>query len=64
MRMYCIGRPINGIGINGLEYAVDANGELLRFDGKDDAKTFLIEHGVDEDNLDYFEFEEVWNGMD
>ena len=36
-----IGRPINGIPINGLEYALDEDGNELVFDTEDDAISFL-----------------------
>ena len=42
-----IGRPINGISINGLEYLLDDNGELVLFDLPDQAEKFLKEHNID-----------------
>ena len=42
-----IGRPINGISINGLEYLLDDNNELMMFDLPDQAETFLKKHNID-----------------
>ena len=36
-----IGRPINGISINGLEYMLDENGDYKLFNTKEEAKEFL-----------------------
>lgn len=38
---YLVARPINGIGVNGLEYLYDDEQELMRFETKDDAVDFL-----------------------
>ena len=38
---YLVARPINGIGVNGLEYLYDDEQELMRFKTKDDAVDFL-----------------------
>ena len=45
-----IGRPVNGISLNGLEYALDENQEYLHFDSVEDAKQFLRDNGVEEDD--------------
>lgn len=36
VRKYVIGRPINDISINGLEYVTDDNGEEMIFDSIED----------------------------
>lgn len=56
-----IKRPINGITINGFEYVLDENGNEITFDTLKDAKTFLAQHGYDENTIDAegIEFEEV-----
>ena len=36
-----IGRPINGISINGLEYLLGEDGEYKQFESREEAKTFL-----------------------
>ena len=57
--MIIIGRPIGGISINPLEYVVDANNEVMTFPDMKAAHSFLIEHGVPENELEFFVFEEV-----
>lgn len=42
----CIGRAIEGISLNGLEYLLDSEGgEIMEFDSKESAKQFLIDAG-------------------
>lgn len=38
---YLIGRPINGISLNGNEWLQDEKGRLRLFKGKSNAKTYL-----------------------
>ena len=52
-----IGRAINGISINGLEYLLDGDDNLMLFNSVEDAKLFLTEHGVDAE-CESFTFEE------
>jgi hypothetical protein len=50
-----IGRPINGISINGLEYLLDENGEYKQFESTEEAKTFLnsmFEEPLTDDQLE------------
>ena len=50
-----IGRPIEGISLNGLEYLLDENGEYMLFDSKEDAKAFLnssFEEPLTDDELE------------
>lgn len=58
---YVIGRPINGISINGLEYVLDDDGNEIIFDSIDDAKSFLSGCGIDDDEIEAqdIQFEEV-----
>jgi len=44
---FVIGRPINGITINGREFVCDENNKLMLFDSKDLALAFLKENGID-----------------
>lgn len=44
-----IGRPINGISINGLEYLLDDAGDFHHFSTVDAAKQFLRDNGVDDE---------------
>ena len=60
--MIAIGRAIEGISINGLEWLLDDTGELLQFDSTHEAKEFLRDNGFDnyshEDLEDSFHFQE------
>jgi hypothetical protein len=50
-----IGRPINGISINGLEYLLDEDGEYKQFESREEAKTFLnsmFEEPLTDDQLE------------
>ena len=42
MKKWGIARPINGISINGDEYAVDDNGKYVCFDTEQEAKEAMI----------------------
>lgn len=53
-----VGRPINGISINGLEYLMDDEGGYKIFDDMDSAKKFLIENGFDEEDMEELVFKE------
>ena len=54
--MIVIGRPINGISINGYEYLLNDNGHLKKFDDVPAAKKELLEAGEVEDNLWSYSF--------
>lgn len=58
---YVIGRPINGISINGLEYILTDDGDEMIFDSIEDAKDFLSGCGVGEEEIETqgIQFEEV-----
>ena len=47
-----IGRPINGISINGNEYVCDENGMTIVFDDEVAAKAFLKENGLTDENIE------------
>lgn len=53
-----VGRPINGISINGLEYLMDDEGAYKIFDDTGAAKKFLMENGFDEEDLEELVFKE------
>lgn len=57
-----IGRPINGISLNGLEYLLDDKDEPMEFKDKDEAKQYLRDNGYaelsDEELEDSFNFVE------
>jgi hypothetical protein len=54
-----IGRPINGISINGLEYALDEHGKIKEFSDKKEAEQFLKDNGFPDKELDSFFYEEI-----
>jgi hypothetical protein len=54
-----IGRPINGISINGLEYALDERGEVKEFADKKEAVQFLKDNGFRNKDLECFIYEEI-----
>ena len=56
-----IGRPINGIALNGNEYLLDEKGEIAQFDSEDAARKFLFDKGMPLSLIhgDYFVFEET-----
>jgi len=50
-----IGRPINGISLNGLEYLLNEDGDYKEFNSKEEAKTFLnsmFEEPLTDDELE------------
>lgn len=53
-----VGRPINGVTLNGLEYLQDDAGDPIYFDGADAAKAHLREHGVTNDEMEDLIFRE------
>lgn len=53
-----VGRPINGISINGLEYLMDDEGDYKIFDDIDTAKKFLMENGFDKEDMEELVFKE------
>lgn len=58
---YVVGRPINGISINGLEYILTDEGDEMIFDSIEDAKDFLSGCGIGEEEIEAqgIQFEEV-----
>ena len=49
-----IGRPINGISINGLEYVRDGDDKVMTFPSVEDAKAFLVENGISQEAIDSY----------
>lgn len=49
---FIIGRPIEGISLNGLEYLLGTDGHELLFDTVDEAKKLLSDNGVEGDELE------------
>lgn len=57
-----IGRYINGISLNDLEYAMNESGNILEFNDLDSAKNFLLEKGETEEGLYCYIFEDAETG--
>jgi len=57
--MIVVGRPINGITLNPLEYVLDNDGNEMVFADEETAKAFLREQGVAEDDFQWLVFETV-----
>lgn len=59
--MIIIGRHIEGISLNPLEYLLDDKEKLMEFESEEDAKDFLRQKGINnEDDLsDCFTYKEV-----
>lgn len=49
---YAIGRPIEGVTLNGNEYVLDGDGELATFDSEEDALEFLKACGLTDDDIE------------
>jgi hypothetical protein len=54
-----IGRPINGISINGLEYLLGEHGRVKEFVDKKETARFLMDNGFLDEDLDSFIYEEI-----
>lgn len=54
-----IGRPINGISLNELEFLLNNDGTEMQFKNKNSAKHFLVKSGFPEENLDGFTFVKI-----
>ena len=50
--MYKIGRPINGISLNGLEYVLDNQGQIKTFKTEKKAKDFMFANGITQEDFD------------
>lgn len=59
MKRIAVGRHINGVAINPLEYLLDDEGDLMTFESEEKAKEFLAENGYTEDDMYWMVFEEV-----
>ena len=52
--MYEVGRPINGISLNGLEFLLESEGGNIKlFDTYEAAESFLRDAGFDDEDLDW-----------
>ena len=59
MKRIAVGRHINGITINPLEYLLDDEGDLMTFESEEKAKEFLAEKGFSKEDMYWMVFEEV-----
>ena len=48
---YAIGRPIEGVTLNGNEYVLDGDGKLMTFDSEEDALDFLKACGFTDNDI-------------
>lgn len=59
MKRIVVGRHINGITLNPLEYLLDEEGDPLIFESEGSAKKYLAEKGFTEEDMYWMVFEEV-----
>ena len=57
--MVIVGRHINGITLNPLEYLLDNDGNVMEFENEDAAKAFLKEKGLTDDVIYWLVFKQV-----
>lgn len=53
-----VGRHINGITLNDIEYLLDEHGEIMHFSNENAAKAFLYEKGYSDEEMYWLVFEE------
>ncbi len=53
-----IGRPAGETTLNGLEFVLDDDGEVMLFDSEEDAIDFLKDFGLEEDEINALHFVE------
>ena len=58
MKGVIVGRHINGITINPLEYLLQDDGNLMVFANEEVAKQFLYDSGFTNEDIEYLVFEE------
>jgi hypothetical protein len=51
--IYVIGKPINGISINGLEYLLDENDKIIKFNDSPFSIKYITEKVTDSDPEDF-----------
>ena len=56
--MVIVGRPINGITLNPLEYLLDAKNRMIAFDDEKQAKSFLKRMGFSDDEIYFYTIED------
>ena len=59
MRKIIVARPVGGITLNrALEFLLDDSGEVRVFDSEEEARKFLMDAGVDLEELQHMKFME------
>ena len=56
MNEIIVGRHINGITLNDLEYLLNENGDIMKFKSKEHAVRYLKEHGADDEEIYFMSF--------
>lgn len=51
-----VGRPINGISINPLEYLLDDDGNVMLFGDENEATNYLLSKGYEAENIYWMTF--------
>ena len=54
--MIAIGRPVDGLTINGLDWLLDLYGKPIEFNNVPDAQAFLMKCGVAQRDLKHYRF--------
>lgn len=54
-----VGRHINGITLNPLEWLEDSEGNTKQFNNQKEAEQFLLDSGEVAENLEWYTFKEV-----
>jgi len=57
--MVIIGRHINNITINPLEYLLDGNGDEMKFENEEVAKSYVKENGFTDDDIYWLVFKKI-----
>ena len=62
--MVLVGRHINGITINPLEFILDDNGEVMGFENEEAARVFLKKQVFTDEDMDWLVFVTEYDRMD
>lgn len=57
--MIAIGRHINGITINPLEWVLNDDETIMEFATQEIAEQFLLDNGVEADDLEWYTFRDI-----
>lgn len=52
----CVGRHVNGISINPLEFILNNDNTVMEFQSEDIAKTYLKDNGFSDEDIYWFHF--------